>query len=494
MFRSIKTRLTVITCGILLLVFSLQMAANFLFAEPYYVYQKIKMMKTAYKQVIDLATTTDSNMEDILREVSSEINMVEFMLADENQDILYYGRDQFMPPVQYEPKRRMNPDMNFEKYPIDYYYEGPPNIIKSDMQDGDRVRLLGKFEREGETYYLALRLSVKSISRDMKSTNMFILYISSFALIAGGFVVYIISKQIAKPIEDINKVAVHVSNLDFSTRAPETKLKDEIGSLATNINTMSDKLSENIQSLKEANRKLEYDNEYMNRVDEQRKEFIANISHELKTPLAILSGYAELLSNDVPGIDKAFYYETLLDETHKMDLLIKDLLSFSHMENNLTNLSLEKLDLSPFTERIYRKYGVLFDNKGIQSELITLPEGSPECMVAADSLYLEEAINNYLSNAISYTKKGHQIVMKIEEREGEAILSVFNEGTNISEDNLEKIWCSFYRGDKSRTRTNQNNVGLGLSIVASIMKAHHGEYGVINRDSGVEFWLSLKTI
>jgi signal transduction histidine kinase len=296
------------------------------------------------------------------------------------------------------------------------------------------------------------------------------------------------AKQLAKPIEEINKVAINVSNLDFSIRAKEVRRKDELGSLAVNINIMADRLKGNIDYLKEANRKLELDNELMNQVDEQRKEFIANISHELKTPLAILSGYAELLNNDVPGIDKTFYFETILDETHKMDILIQSLLNLSNMENRLNDLKLVNIDIYEFAERIFRKNEILIQNNGQISSFVGQPCGS----VIADPLYLEEAITNYISNAITYTEKDKLIQMSVKRSEEEVVISVFNEGGRISEEHLEKIWNSFYREDKSRTRTEQNNIGLGLYIVRSIMNAHHGKCGVENKANGVEFWISLK--
>ncbi|MDD3174062.1 MAG: HAMP domain-containing sensor histidine kinase [Herbinix sp.] len=485
MFKSIKVRLTVTICGILLVVFTIQMAANFLLAERYYVYQKTRMMKEVNKQIINLANTTDENIVVIIRSLVINNNL-EILLADENLELIYSNR---IMPANPDPRINGN-EFDFEKYPKSYYKTSEPTIIKTDLRDGDRIRLLSKIEREDKTYYLVIRLSVKSISADMKSTNLFILYISTFAIAAGVFMVYFISKQFARPIENINKVAVHISNLDFSVRANEFQRRDEIGSLAVNINKMSDRLEENIVSLKEANKKLKYDIKYMSKIDEQRVEFIANVSHELKTPLAILSGYTEMLNNDVPGIDKTFYYETILDETSKMDVLIKNLLNLSNMENMLTNINPEEIDISKLAEQIYRKSVILMDNKEIISEFC-----SAVCNKAlVDPLYIEEAINNYLSNAIFYTQKGHKIKMKVEQPGDDIVISVFNEGINIEEANLEKIWNSFYREDKSRTRTSQNNVGLGLYIVRTIMNAHQGKYGVINKKDGVEFWLSVKSL
>lgn len=487
MFRSIKARLTLTICGVLLLVFSVQMAVNFLFAERFYELQKMSLLKEVYKQITDLTQDSDSTMEDLMNSLDID-NSIEVILADENKNIIFNNRPVLIHPIMDEPHEKEF-NFKFEKYPEAYYKTSGPTLLKSDIEDESRIKLLAKLDYQGSIYYLALQIPIKSISREMQSANVFILYMSSIALVISGLIVYFIAKQFAKPIEDINKVAVSVSKLDFKTRAKVTNRKDEIGSLASNINIMADRLEADIINLREANKKLEYDNEVMNKIDEQRKELIANISHELKTPLAILTGYTEMLNNDVPGIDKSFYYETILDETSKMDVMIKNLLNLSNMENKLTHLNIEKIDIAELADWIFRKSSILMNNKGIKNEFISKP-----CeLVMVDPMYLEEAINNYISNAIRYTKEGSWIRMRVEQVKDEVVISVFNEGINIDEAHVEKIWNSFYREDKSRTRTSENNIGLGLYIVRSIMNASHGKCGVINKENGVVFWLALKT-
>jgi Signal transduction histidine kinase len=488
MFKSIKTRLTVTICGILLFVFMIQSTANFLFAGKYYIYQKIKMMKDVNKQIHNLAASSDEDIIQIIRSIDINNNL-EVILADQNKNIIYANR---IPPMQ-PPNRNPHAyvmDYDFNRYPASYYKTSSPTIVKTNWMDGDRIQFLSKIVQENKTYYMVIRLSVKSISADMRSTNLFILYISTFAITIGVLTIYFIARQFTKPIENINMVAIKISELDFSAHAEDIGRKDEIGSLALNINKMSDRLEDNIIRLREANQKLTDDIEYMSKIDEQRVEFIANVSHELKTPLAILSGYTEMLSQDVPGIDKTFYYETILDEAAKMDILIKNLLNLTNMENRLTDIKSEETDMAELVKQIYRKNTILMEKKGILSECIT-----GNCRkVMADPLYIEEAINNYISNAISYTEQGHKIQIKVEQEKDEVVISVFNEGTNIAETNLEKIWNSFFREDQSRTRTSENNVGLGLYIVRSIVNAHHGKFGVINQETGVEFWLSLKSV
>ncbi len=481
----------------MLVTFTIQIGANLLSAERYYVYQKIKAVKQVFEEIRDTAASSDEDIIDIIKEKETENNF-DYFLADESMNVIYSNRMAVYIGNPFTPPRKVI-GFDFRRYPIEDYQSNNPTIQKIGHEDGppldidgagDRIRLLGKLTQGDKTYYIAIRLSVKSIREELRTTNIFFLYISTFALIMGGAMVYFIARQIAKPIVAINQVAVNVSNMDFNTRVPENNLKDEIGSLACNINIMANRLEDNIKYLTEANKKLEEDNIYMNKVDEQRKEFIANISHELKTPLAILTGYTEMLNTDVPGIDKDFYYDTILDETRKMDVLIKNLLGLTNMENSLAQLQTEQLNLVDLTERICRKSDILMKNKGVICEFQSVPCGP----VLGDPYYLEEAICNYLSNAIAYTEAGRHIRVTVEPMDGEAVVSVFNEGMNIPEDHLDQLWNSFYREDKSRTRTSQNNVGLGLYIVRTIMNAHHGSYGVRNKENGVEFWISLKEI
>lgn len=489
MFRSIKTRLTVTICGILLFVFLIQLAVNYLFAERYYIFQKTLLLKEVYHQMKELSGSSDG-IDEVIEGIDTDNNL-EIILADDDKNLIYSNRPGNNKPdkLGYHEVSR-DGDFIVKEYQESFFNNSEPTILNSDEENGGKLTLLGKLQVGEMKYYLLIQLPVKSISREMRSTNMFILYISLVALLLGGAFVYFIAKQFTKPIEEINQVMINVSNLNFNARTKVSNRRDEISSLEININLMADRLEENIVSLQEANRKLEYDNEYMNKVDEQRKELIANISHELKTPLAILGGYAEMLGNDIPGIDKTFYYETIQDETRKMNLMIQNLLNLSNIENRLSELQLEEIDMVELCDWIYRKSTVLMKKRGIKYEFISQPCGK----ILADPNYLEEAINNYIANAIQYTEQGKRITVRVEERNHEVVVSVFNEGITINEAHMDKIWNSFYREDKSRTRTSQNNIGLGLYIVRSIMNAHQGKCGVMNKDNGAEFWLSLNEL
>jgi Signal transduction histidine kinase len=483
MFVSIKTRLTLILCGILLSVFTIQMLANFLLADVYYINHKTKLLKSVYSQIEKDINTSDETLPSIIRNLEVDKN-IDFFLADKDMNLVYTNRIQ--PPNRMIDKP--NPFyFDFDLYPKSDYHLNEPRIIKSNFQDGDRIRLLSKLKDQDTVYYIAICISVKSISEEMSGTNRFILYTSGIAVLLGMLIVYFISSRLVKPIKEINKVALRIANLDFSVRAKESKRKDELESLAMTINNMSDRLRYNISHLQEANKKLEEDYCYISRINEERRELIANISHDLKTPLSILTGYSEMLSHDIAGIDKSFYYETIQDEACKMDVLIKNLLDLSTLENRLENRKQISFNMAAFVEKIYQKHSIIIREKGIICELYC--ESCKE--VIADPFYLELALDNYLSNAIHYTDPGHKMIICVKADQEETVVSVYNEGSNIDESHLDKIWNRFYRVDPSRTRTAQNNIGMGLFTVKTIINAHHGKYGVEDKENGVEFWFSL---
>lgn len=483
MFKSIKTKLTVSILSILLIVFTIQMAANFMFAERYYINKEMKIIEKVYEKISHSAVSnSDKSIIEVVQE--NKVNNLQFLVANEQLKCIYNSKKSAYTKNE---SSTIKSNFNFKKKIHLFHKDAKPVLIDKSNNNKDRIQLYGIIERKDTCYYIVIRVSFEGIQEDMRDMNMFILYIASFALVAGGLLVYSIAKKVAKPIEEINQVSIHVSNLDFSHKASEDMSQDEINSLAKNINSMSNKLEESINELTEANKKLEKDNQYMLQVDEIRKEFIANISHELKTPLAVLTGYAEMLYNDVDGIDKNFYYKTILDETIKMNILINKMMSLTSMENQLEKIDFEEINLSRFILCIVQKCEVLFQKKHIKVEC----DFTKKCQVRGDRFYLEQVIMNYINNAIQHTEEGKQIIIKVYKKEEKSIVSIYNEGKNIDPRDLDKIWDNFYRADKARTRTDNNNIGLGLYLVRTIMNAHHGHYGVNNLPKGVEFWISL---
>jgi signal transduction histidine kinase len=448
--KSIKTKLVLAMTGIMLTIFCFQMAANYLLSEKYYVSAKTKEIKAVYQEMQEA-----QKQEDLISiaETAEEENNLRFILANKDRLQIYNSRRE-----KIRTEESLKADVStFSLYAV-------PEVLKG--KNTVKVQLNGMVEIEEGTYYVQVATTANMIKDSIKRTNLFILYIGGLALLVGIIVIYLVADRISKPIEEISQVAVRVSNMDFSLQSKYEERKDEIGSLSRNINFMSKQLEKNITEL---------------------KDFIANVSHELKTPLAVLSGYTQMIKMDTPGIDKQFYLEVILDETEKLNTMVKQLIDLSCMENQLQDIQKERINIKEFLEYLVRKNEVFF----LQKDILLETNIDTEAFLYGNSGYLEQAVVNLLNNAREHTKAGDRVILSAWQSKRAITISVYNQGEEISEEKLKYLWNSFYRGDEARSRTENGNMGLGLYIVKAIVEAHHGRCGVENHEEGVEFFLTL---
>ena len=296
-----------------------------------------------------------------------------------------------------------------------------------------------------------------------------------------------LSNHYTKPILKLAQLAKKMENLDFDVRYKENR-NDEIGVLGHSMNSLSDKLEQTISELKTANNELELDLQRRSEQEQMRQEFLANVSHELKTPIALIQGYAEGLQdnvNDDPE-SREFYCEVIVDEADKMNKMVKKLLSLNQLEFGNGQVHLERFDLQQVVQSVLASSEILFRQK----EVTLSYKGDQPVYVWADEYMTEEVVMNYVSNALNHIDGEKIIEVKIVSCDGKARVSVFNTGKPIPEEDIDKIWSKFYKVDKARTREYGGN-GIGLSIVKAIMEAHNQAYGVKNYDNGVEFWFEL---
>ena len=255
------------------------------------------------------------------------------------------------------------------------------------------------------------------------------------------------------------------------------------------MNALADKLEETISELKTANNELRRDLERREKQEEMRKEFISNVSHELKTPIALIQGYAEGLQENVSDDpeSRAFYCEVIVDEADRMNKMVKRLLTLNQLEFGSEQIHMEHFDLRTVLDSVLGATEILFRQKNVT---LSYHKSEEPVMVWADEYMIEEVVTNYVSNALNHVKYENKIEIKME-KEGDVVrTSVFNTGDPIPQEEIDKIWIKFYKVDKARTREYGGN-GIGLSIVKAIMEAHNQRYGVKNYDNGVEFWFEL---
>ena len=224
-------------------------------------------------------------------------------------------------------------------------------------------------------------------------------------------------------------------------------------------------------------------------LQEKQREFVANISHELKTPLAVVSSQVEMLELMGDQIDKDYYFASVHEELDKMSKMIGELLEFSMLDSALDNMEIMDVDMSEMTEYLLLRYDALFQRQGIRIE----KNIAANAVVKGNQRYLERAVNNYLMNAMQHTGNGKKISISLQKTRQYVYISVFNEGERISEERLEHIWDSFYTYSKKRKKEDlqSSNAGIGLYTVKKIVDRHNGKCGIENMENGVKFWIEI---
>ena len=335
--------------------------------------------------------------------------------------------------------------------------------------------------------YIMLRASVESIQESAQISNQFFIYVTICVSCVSFLAMLFISKRFTEKIVDLAKITQKMSHLDFAQKYP-VETEDEIGILGNSINTLSETLEKTLGELKSANVQLKRELEQKVQIDEMRKEFLSNVSHELKTPIALIQGYAEGLQENINDDEESreFYCEVIMDEASKMNVLVKKLLDLNQIEFGTETLTMEHFDIVSTIDNILSNAEILFRQK----EATLRFNAKNEIYVWGDVYLVEEAFTNYMSNALNHVDGDKIIEVKVEKTGKIVRISVFNTGARIPKEDIEQIWVKFYKVDKARTRE-YGGSGVGLSIVKATMERLGQQYGVENRENGVEFWFTL---
>ena len=327
-----------------------------------------------------------------------------------------------------------------------------------------------------------VRVQKQLIANSAAIANEFIIIISVIFLIVAILWVFIFARQFSQPIMQMNEITKNMSELNFERKLTIDR-KDEIGQLAVSVNNLSDTLSEALSSLKATNEKLRDEIELEHQLDVMRRGFVANVSHELKTPISIISGYAEGLKLNINSSSKDEYCDTIIEESQRMNRLVLSILELSRYESGQIQLNKKVFDISVVTADMLKR---IFKTKNIDA-VCNIPE---KTLVFADELQIEQVLKSFLENALVHTPECGKVTVFAEQTNNTVKITVYNTGSHIDETLMPEIWQSFYRGDKSRKRE-KSRFGLGLSIVAAIMKLHEKRCGVYNTTDGVCFWFEL---
>jgi two-component system, OmpR family, sensor histidine kinase VanS len=327
---------------------------------------------------------------------------------------------------------------------------------------------------DGTTTYIFAMTSLQPVNEAVQMIKEYYIYLIVLVVILIVLVSFYYSKKIAKPLLQINATTKKIANLDFSETITVTS-KDEIGDLSKNINILLGTLHSHISQLQEDIAKEK-------QLEHTRKEFIAGVSHELKTPLSIMKSCISILKDDVASHKRDYYFEAMEKEVDKMDMLIIDMLELAKFESGTYHMEKAVFSIDEVIEHICAQLTLEIENKKfrVQKHLSNLD-------VYANQHRIEQVITNFMTNAICYTPEGKQIIISTIEEGSMVKICVENKGASIPEEHLDKIWDRFYRGDASRQRS-KGGTGLGLAISKNILELHGVNYGVSNTEDGVLFF------
>lgn len=483
--------------------------ANTFFAEEYYKLHKKELLIKSSKEIIQringLETEADFQDENLLFELNKlEKSTGVSIVIGRIEGTQYYpvARD-----LKGQPRKGFNVNPFYNKNEpaenkapartpparmdkvrsYEPYGENASFII--DKDPGLTFETLRFQTRLDNGMLILVWIPMAEISEGAAVSNNFTAIVAMITLLITGLWSFYVSGRFTKPIKEINSTAKRMAELDFS-QALSIDGEDEIGQLSRSINDLSRRLDEAIGELNRKNRQLESDIDKGKKIDAARREFVSNVSHELKTPIFLIQGYAEGLQANVAADEekRSFYCDVIMEEAEKMDIIVKDLLNLSQIESGKMELSKCDFSIGQMIKDTVKKLQPVFEEKSIQTEC-----GVDEFMAAqvwGDPIRIEQVLVNYLNNAINHVDSQKKIKITVLPQGNKLRVSVYNTGQPIPEELLERIWDSFYKIDKARTRS-YGGTGLGLAIVRAIQQAHDNAYGVQNVDGGVAFWFDI---
>ncbi len=487
--KSIRVKLFLtLSITILLIIVSLVILNNTVL-ETFYTYSKERQLKFVYSKVNnyyqneDYSIDLDSELEKIA--IRNDFDILIKGLSDEC--IYTSNKDFYATFYQLGIKNRDSTEGKV--------LEKNDKMTITRVQDFRNnftyVLLSAKLDNG---YKLYVRIPINSIQESVKISNNFLYMIAGITILIAAIIVIVISRKFTGSILELNDIAKKMSNLDFSHKYRITDEDDEINELGKSINSMSDKLEKTIKQLKDTNIELEKDVEEKSKINEMRTNFISDVSHELKTPIALIQGYSEGLIENVNTSeeDRKFYAEVILDETNKMDKLVKQLLELMKLEYGKREFNNSKFNIVELEKEVVRKSKVMLEEQNIEINF----KDDKEVYTFADDFYIEQVITNYFTNAIKNVKEidGKKLIKisnRVNKKENKVRIAIFNTGNKLDKETRLRVWNRFYKADESRNRED-GGIGIGLAFVKAIMNNYGNDYGVVNKENGVEFYFELK--
>ena len=481
----IRKQFSVIFILIMLATVLMTIAMNILFLRNFHVQIKQRDIINAYLQINNLSKKhplASKPFQDEMLDLCEKYS-INIIIMDNNSQILasVRGEDEAIKEELVEYFFYDNPNADVVEESEHYVLQ----VATDEVTQNIYLEMWGTLDNG---YQFLIRSSMESIVNSVNISNKFWFFAASISALAGGIMVIYVTNRITKPIRKLTEISERMTNLDFEAKY-EVKGDNEVDRLGMHMNQMSNKLEHTISELKTANNELKKDIEKKEQIDEMRRDFLANVSHELKTPIALIQGYAEGLKmgiNDEDTASRDFYCEVIMDEANKMNDMVKKLLSLNELEFGNIPVQMERFNITELIQNYLQSMELLFHQNEIKVECnIDEP-----VYVWADEIQIEEVFRNYITNAMNHADGERIIRVILENKEDVIRVNVFNTGKNIPEESIGHIWDKFYKVDKARTRE-YGGSGVGLSIVKAVMEGINQKYGVRNEENGVTFWFEV---
>ncbi|WP_072524640.1 sensor histidine kinase [Clostridium sp. Marseille-P3244] len=486
---SVRKQMTVVFIGLFVFILGAVLIINTGFLGSYYLSHKSKDLIRTYNEIDRLiqedGLTDEEAMEGILLRTERSNTDLVVVNTSGNAILSTLSRDDprfkemmirgLLGLSVISPEKVISENDNYTIYWTD------------NQGDSGNVEYLKMWGRFSDGSWFVMQSPLASIRESASLANRFLIYLGGLGIILGGVLVWLFSRRFTRPVMELARLSQEMANLNFDAKY-KGRGCDEIGILGSNFNRMSAQLEKTISELKSANNELQKDIEQKEKVEKMRNEFLGNVSHELKTPIALIQGYAEGLKegiNDDPE-SREFYCDVIMDEAGKMNQMVKNLLTLNQLEFGSDEVQFERFDIVRLVRGVIASCDILVQQVEAEVDLI-----SDECVyVWADEFKTEQVVRNYLTNAIHHVENEKRIEVRIIKKEDTVRVSVFNSGKPIPEEDIPRLWDKFYKVDKAHTREYGGN-GIGLSIVKAIMESFRQKYGVENFDNGVSFWFEL---
>lgn len=510
MKHSIRIRFTFIFVALTAFALSATWCVNNLWLEDFYTTDKVKTLEDAYNKINKVAQDAlylDSNIIDEYQESCQREDLgytdpdsirQKFRVLNEKYNTSLVLIDT-MTDKALLPSAR---EGEFLVKRVQKYIFGKDNEDTQIIKVHENYTVQKSYDQRSNSYYLEswgyfsdnrtaflMSMPLASIRESAEVSNRFLAYVGIAAMLFCCIIVYVTTKKITSPIMKLAELSGKMSDLDFDAKYTGDAV-DEIGILGNSMNKLSGKLKETIGELKSANLELKQDIEEKIKIDEMRKDFIANVSHELKTPIALIQGYAEGLTEGMCEDQESrdYYCEVIMDEANKMNKMVRQLLTLSALEFGNDSLVMERFDLTELIKGVVSTASILIQQKGAH---VIFNVVKP-VYVWADEFKIEEVVTNYLNNALNHLEAPGEIIITVDlsQNQDEVRVTVYNSGNPIPEEDIPKLWTKFFKVDKAHTRE-YGGSGIGLSIVKAIIDSHHKACGVSNADNGVKFWFTL---